>query len=100
MEHKETCKKKTDANAPCDCGAEAPPTRTCWDCGAEVGANEKACPKCKTDLKLADEEDGVVEKSLKRLAAKNKAKKKGPEPGPSPEPKKKHVFNSLSKLLK
>ena len=100
MAHKAECPRSKDKAATCNCGGtdDPPATRYCNDCGAEIGATEKTCPKCKADLALADEEDGVVSRSLKRLAAKNKREKKDP-PKPPDAPKKKHVFSGLSSLL-
>ena len=103
MAHKAECPRSKDKAATCNCGGtdDAPATRFCNDCGAEIGKDEKTCPKCKADLALADEEDGVVQRSLKRLANKKKREKPNdPPPGPGDPPKKKHPFSSLSRLVK
>jgi hypothetical protein len=102
--HKASCACIADETKPCDCGGiiPTPETRTCWDCGSTVGKSEKVCPndKCKADLTVADEEDGVVERAINRLKKKRKAAPPTPGGPTKDEPKKKHVFSSLSKLLK
>lgn len=95
--HKPECAKSKDPNAACSLNCEAPTTRYCNDCGAEIGASEKTCPKCKADLAVADAEDDVVQKSLKRIAARNKREKKPPVP---PAAKPKSPLLGLGKLIK
>ncbi len=101
-DHKDTCPKKTDKAAACNCGAETPPatTRKCYDCDAEIGANEKICPKCKANLEDTDQEDGVIEKALARLKKKRKTPPTPPTPDPPPPAKKKSVFSSLNRFNK
>jgi hypothetical protein len=82
----------------------APPapqkTKKCIDCDTECGETEEACPKCKLVFKEADEEMGVVEKTLKRLAKKRKQAPPAP-PVPPPAPPapaaKKSIFSSLNR---
>ena len=76
-----------------------PKTKKCIDCDTECGETEDKCPKCGLVFKEADEEMGVVEKTLKRLAKKRKATPPTP-PIPTPEPapvKKKSIFSSLNR---
>ena len=100
--HKANCAAIADETKACDCGGITDPeTRVCWDCDATIGKSEKKCPKCGADPTVADEEDGVVERSINRL--KKKRKKNPPkdkEPEPDTTPKKKHIFSSLSRLVK
>lgn len=102
MAHKAECPRSKDKAVACTCGGsdDAPVTRVCWDCGETIGASEKTCPKCKADPKLSDEEDGVVERAIERLKKKRKAQPAPPAPPGPADPPKKHVFSSLSKLLK
>jgi hypothetical protein len=102
--HKANCSAVADESKQCDCGGIGTPateTRKCWDCGATVGKSEKVCPndKCKADLTVADEEDNVVERAIARLKKKRKEAPPTTQP-PTTEPKKKHIFSSLSKLVK
>lgn len=102
MAHKAECPRSKDPNATCNCGGkdDPPATRFCNDCDTEIGATEKTCPKCKADLALADEEDGVVSRSLKRMANRKKREKKLDDPPKTDDPpKKKHVFSSLAKMV-
>ena len=99
MAHKPECAKTKDPNAACSLNCEAATTQTCWDCGQEIGASETVCPKCKADLTVAKAEDDVVERSLKRIAAKRK-KKITPAPAPAATPAKKtHPFAGLGKIF-
>jgi hypothetical protein len=100
-DHKETCPKKADATKECNCGADDPQTKKCPDCDAEVGKSEKTCPKCKLNFEDAEQETGVVEKALARIAKKNK-EKKPPKPNDPPKDasKRKSVFSSLNRFKK
>lgn len=101
MAHKAECAKFKDANAACSLNCETPTTRICGECGQEIGATEKKCPKCGVDLELADAEDAVVQRSLKRIATRNKAAKRKTPPTPTTEPvTPKHPFTGLGKMFK
>jgi hypothetical protein len=76
----------------------APKTKKCLDCDAEVGENEKECPKCHVVFEDVDQETSVVEKALARIAKKRKAARNPPTPPtPGPAPKKKSIFSSLNR---
>jgi predicted amidophosphoribosyltransferase len=98
MAHKPECAKTKDPNAACSLNCESPTLQTCWDCGQDIGASETKCPKCQADLTVAKAEDDVVERSLKRIAAKRK-KKAVPPPVPGEPVKKTHPFRGLSKIF-
>jgi uncharacterized C2H2 Zn-finger protein len=72
-------------------------TKKCIDCDTECGETEEKCPKCGLVFKEADEEMGVVEKTLKRLAKKRKATPPAPVVPPATPPKKKSIFSSLNR---
>jgi hypothetical protein len=74
----------------------APKTKKCIDCDTEVGENEKKCPKCELVFEEAEQELGVVEKALKRIAKKRKATPPPPTP-PDVPAKKKSIFSSLNR---
>jgi len=80
MAHKPECDKSKDPNKPCNLNCEAVPSaiQTCWDCGQEIGVNEKKCPKCQADIEAAKEEDSLIERALKRLALKKKKTRAAP----------------------
>ena len=73
----------------------APKTKKCIDCDTECGDSEEKCPRCGLVFKEADEEMGVVEKTLKRLAKKRKAIP--PTPSPNEPPKRRSIFSSLNR---
>jgi hypothetical protein len=102
MAHKPECAKSKDANAMCDKDCEKAETRFCNSCGQEIGANEKECPKCKENLEAADEEDSLVERSLKRIANKNKRKKPSEKKPDDKKEKENQRYKSpgLAKLFK
>jgi hypothetical protein len=77
----------------------APKTKKCLDCDTECGENEKECPKCKAVFEEVEQEMGVVERSLKRLAKKKKqaAVAAPTATPPTATPAKRSVFSSLNR---
>lgn len=67
--------------------ATEPTTKFCDSCDAEIGATEKVCPKCQTDLEELDETVNAVSKA-QAVIDKRKAKeaaKNTPAPPAAPE---------------
>jgi hypothetical protein len=83
-----------------NCEAAPAATQTCWDCGQEIGASEKTCPKCHADIEAAKEEDSLIERALKRLAAKKKKTRPAPDtPAATTTPVSRFKTPGLAKLF-
>lgn len=64
------------------------PTKQCpfADCDAEIGADEKTCPKCSGDIEALESQMSMLEKAQKALEKKKKKETPAPAPAPAPAP--------------
>jgi RNA polymerase subunit RPABC4/transcription elongation factor Spt4 len=65
--------------------ADEPKTKHCEACDAEIGKDEKVCPKCAVDFDELEETVTAIDRA-NAVLAKRKAKAVPPEPAPGAPP--------------